>query len=256
MAVSSPPADRVTIIRSADAAVVARPRVRGGPHDLDFSADGRRLWVAAENGRRLVKLSIPGGGTAVSRNTAGSPHDLDVSGRELWVTIDGSSGVEVRSTGNGRLVGRAELGLAPHDLAFEPGTDRVWVSNWSSPFLTVASARSRRRLAVARGGTEPHHFAFGLGCLWASDNAAGVLVRIDPSSRRARGRTRVGTAPHHVAVAGKSVLVAINGNGRVAVVSDRGRLLTSIRAGDGPHGIAAVPVPRTEASAARERTCD
>ena len=95
---------------------------------------------------------------------------------------------------------------------------------------------------VAAGG-EPHHYAFGLGRLWVSDTDEGTVVESGTSSRRVRARTTVGAAPHHVAVAGGRVLIAVNGTGRVAVVSRQGRTLGSIAVGAGPHGIAAVARP-------------
>ena len=65
----------------------------------------------------------------------------------------------------------------------------------------------------------------------------------------------VGAAPHHVAIAGKNALVAVNGTGRVAVVSHRGRLLTTVGAGEGPHGITAVPALSGEMSASTAGGC-
>jgi DNA-binding beta-propeller fold protein YncE len=138
------------------------------------------------------------------------------------------------------LLRRAAIGLAPHDVAFEPGGARLWLSNWSSPLLTVVSARSGRSLRTLRAGTEPHHFAFGAGCLWVSDHGGGAVVRIDPVSRTVRGRTTVGPEPHHVAVTRGQTLVAVHGTGTVAVVSAAGRLQGQIAVGAGPHGIAAV----------------
>lgn len=109
--------------------------------------------------------------------------------------------------------------------------------------LTVASTRTGRRTSAVAAGAAPHHFAFGLGCLWVSDNDAGELVRVDPPGRRVLGTTRVGPAPHHVAVAGRHVLVAVHGAGRIAVVGRRGRPAGSIHVGAGPHGIAAATGP-------------
>jgi streptogramin lyase len=154
--------------------------------------------------------------------------------------LDGSDAVEVRSARSGRLLTRAPLGGAPHDVAFDPTGERVWFSNWESPVLTVAGAGSLRRLGSMRVGTEPHHFAFGHGRLWATDNASGTVERIDPRRRRILGRTRVGPAPHHVATTGRHVLVAVNGSGRVAIVSRSGRLQQRLAVGGGPHGISAV----------------
>jgi hypothetical protein len=96
IAVTSPPADVVTMLRRDGR--LARVRVSGSPHDSVFTADGRRLWVTAEQGRRLVQLSVRDGHTIRSVLMPGPPHDLTlVRSRELWVTIDGSSAVERRS---------------------------------------------------------------------------------------------------------------------------------------------------------------
>ena len=129
-------------------------------------------------------------------------------------------------------------------MAVAPNGSTIWFSNWSSGQLTVVSLRSRRPVARLRAGTEPHHFAFGLGRLWISDNAAGSLVSVDHAARRIVRRTEVGPAPHHATLAGDLVLVAIHGSGRVAVVSRRGRIVDSVATGPGPHGIAAVSASR------------
>ncbi len=240
-AVTSPPADRVTVLDVAGR-VVARARVRGAPHDAAFAARRRILWISAEGAERLVALDPRTGRTLRTVPTGGRPHDLAVSpdGRRLWVTIDGSDAVEIRSARSGRLLRRAGLGGAPHDVAFAPGGRRVWLSNVGSPLLTVAAA-SGRRLAMLRAGAEPHHFAFGRGRLWASDNGGGALLRIAPRRRRILGRTPVGAAPHHVVIAGRDVLVAVHDTGRIAVVSPSGRLRYTVRVGAGPHGIDALP---------------
>jgi DNA-binding beta-propeller fold protein YncE len=252
-AVTSPPADRVTLIDVRRARVLARATVGGAPHDVSFTRDGGAVWVSAESAGRVVKLSVPRGRVLGGRRTAAPPHDLRVTpdGRHLWVTLDGSGVVEVRGARRGRLLARATPGGAPHDLAFEPEGRRIWFSNWSSGTLTVASRGTGRRVASVAAGAEPHHFAFGLGCLWVSDNDRGVLVRVAPDRLQVRGTTVVGAAPHHVAVVGRRVLVAVNGSGRVAIADRRGRVARTLRVGSGPHGIAGTPTRSTLAG--RER---
>ena len=216
VAVSSPPADVVTIIDARQMRVRARVRVAGRPHDVDFSGDGRLLWVTAERANRLLLVSVTTGRIVRSMAASGPPHDLAVDHRRgrLWVTIDGSSAVEVRAASTGRLLHRPTLGAAPHDVGFAAGYGSVWLSNWNSGSLTVVDAASRRVRARVRVGVEPHHFAAGAGALWVSDNAGGLLLRVDLRSGRVRERARVGSAPHHVAVAGEDVLVAVHGHRR------------------------------------------
>ena len=157
------------------------------------------------------------------------------------MTIDGSSAVERRSAVDGRRLRQAQPGGAPHDLAVAPSGRTVWLSNWSSGELTVASVRTGRAVARVGAGTEPHHFAFAARRAWASDNATGSVVRIGRRTRRVLGRTSVGAAPHHVAAVGDGVLVAVHDTGAVVALSRKGRTLRSVRVGAGPHGIAAVP---------------
>lgn len=240
-AVTSPPAGRVTLM-DRRGVVVARARVAGSPHAAAFVPGRSVVWIAAETASRLVALAPRSGRVLRSVPTGGPPHNLAASpdGRRLWVTVGGSAAVEVRDAASGRLLRRDNLGGAPHDLAFAPGGQRVWLSNFRSSRLTIASAGGRR-LGTLSAGTEPHHFTFGLGRLWASDNGGGRILRIASGRRRIAGRTRVGAAPHHVAVAGRSVLAAVNGTGRVAVLSRTGRLLQRVSVGVRPHGIGVLP---------------
>jgi hypothetical protein len=66
-----PPADRVTLLDGRAGRLLARVRVAGAPHDVDFTPDGLILWATAERGRRF-DLAI------------------DTLGRQLWVTLNGS----------------------------------------------------------------------------------------------------------------------------------------------------------------------
>lgn len=240
-AVTSPPADEVTFF-DRTGRTIRSISVPGYPHDLVFASGGRALWVTAEQGSRLVELAVPSGRVLRSVATAGRPHDLDLQPADrLWVTLDGSRRVEVRSAVDGRLLADPDLGRAPHDVAVAPGGRTVWFTNWSSGVLTEASTTSRRPLAALAAGRETHHFAFGDGLLWVSDNRAGTLIRIDPGRRRVLGRTAVGPAPHHAVVVAGDVLVAVHGSGRIAVVARGGSLVETIPVGAGPHGVAAVP---------------
>jgi DNA-binding beta-propeller fold protein YncE len=246
VAVTSPPADVVTVLDTRGRIRIrARVGISGAPHDTVFTANGRRLWVAAEQDRRLVQLAMPGGRVVRSVPMPGAPHDLALvrDGREIWVTIDGSSAVERRSARTGRSLGQARPGRAPHDLAVAPSGRHVWLSNWSSGVLTVASAQSGRAIDDVSAGVEPHHFAFTRRRAWASDNATGAVTRIGLRTRRVLGRTRVGGSPHHVAAVGGGALVAVHETGRVAALSARGQVTASVPAGAGPHGLAVVPAP-------------
>jgi hypothetical protein len=62
----------VTVITTSGR-ILAKARVAGGPHDTVFTAGGRRLWVAAERGRRLVELAMASGRVIRSVPMPGAP---------------------------------------------------------------------------------------------------------------------------------------------------------------------------------------
>lgn len=102
-AVTGPPSGAVTLLRTSGAEV-RTVEIAGSPHDVVFGADGRTLWITAEQAARLVEVAVSNGSVLRTLPTGGRPHDLDRDPRRnaLWVTIDGSSYVEVRDAATGR----------------------------------------------------------------------------------------------------------------------------------------------------------
>lgn len=106
-----------------------RRRIVGGvfvgleAHHLDFSPDGRRLWVAlGETATTIVRL--------------------DTSDRR-----------------HPRVVGRIHPRLTAHGIEFAPDGRTVWVSSSAVPFVTVFSSTGKflRRIAAGKG---PQEIAF------------------------------------------------------------------------------------------------
>jgi YVTN family beta-propeller protein len=95
-----------------------------GAHHLDFSPDGRRLWVAlSETATTIVRLD-----TANLRRP--------------------------------RVVGRIHPRVSGHGIEFAPDGRTVWVSSSASPFVTVFDAATGRALREIAAGKGPQEIAF------------------------------------------------------------------------------------------------
>jgi DNA-binding beta-propeller fold protein YncE len=89
-----------------------RIALRGRPHDLAVTPDGRRAWVSLEGSDRIAVVDLRA--RAVSRylSTGRRPHDL-LLGRDgrAWVT-DWDGGLDVYAA-SGRRLGEVALGEEP-----------------------------------------------------------------------------------------------------------------------------------------------
>jgi hypothetical protein len=223
---------------------LARARAPGGPHDVAFTRDGNRVWVAAERAGRLVQLSVATGRVVRTPSRPGKP------ARHCGLALRPAALGDRQRAGErrGSFAVDGPSARAPFDRRRTP-RPRLRARRVASPVqqLVVGSAERRLGLDAAppcdgRRRKRSASFRVRPGGLWITDNDGGSLVGVGPRTRRVIGRVRVGKAPHHPTTAGNRVLVAVHGEGRVALVTTAGRHVRSIAVGAGPHGIAAVRI--------------
>jgi YVTN family beta-propeller protein len=122
--VSDAASGQVVVVDLERRAVVSRVFVGPQAHHLDFSPDGRRLWVAlGETATTIVRL-------------------------------------DTRDPRRPRVVGRIHPRVTAHGIEFSPDGRTVWVSSSAAPFVTVFDAATGavvRRIAADRG---PQEIAF------------------------------------------------------------------------------------------------
>jgi DNA-binding beta-propeller fold protein YncE len=104
--------------------IVDRVFVGWEAHHLDFSPDGRRLWVAlGETAAAIVRL-------------------------------------DTSNLRQPRVVGRIHPRLTGHGIEFSPDGRTVWVSSSAAPVVTVFSAATGRALREIAAGKGPQEIAF------------------------------------------------------------------------------------------------
>jgi DNA-binding beta-propeller fold protein YncE len=175
-----------------------RIALRGRPHDLAVTADGRRAWVSLEGSDQIAVVDLRA--RAVSRylSTGRRPHDL-LLGRDgrAWVT-DWDGSLEVYAP-SGRRLGEVALGEEAHHLAFTPDGAQVWLSDSPGRLVFVVDTRSLRLVTRLPLEGAPHHLAVVGRWAAVADNTNGTVVLFDAASRRPVGRVRVGDGPHGLA---------------------------------------------------------
>jgi DNA-binding beta-propeller fold protein YncE len=172
--------------------------LRGRPHDLAVTSDGRRAWVSLEGSDQIAVVDLRTRTAARYLSTGRRPHDLLLGpdGR-AWVT-DWDGGLNVYAP-SGRLLREVALGEEAHHLAFTPDGAQVWLTDSPGRLVFVVDTRSLRLAARLPLQGAPHHLAVVGGWAAVADNTNGTVVLLDAASKRRAGRVRVGAGPHGLA---------------------------------------------------------
>lgn len=170
---------RLVVIDLQERRIVGHVFVGLQAHHLDFSPDGRRLWVSlGETATTIVRL--------------------DTS--------------ELR---NPRVVGRIHPRLTAHGIEFAPDGRTVWVSSSAAPFVTVFDAATGTPLREIAAGKGPQEIAFsGTRALITS----GYGSSIESVSWRTYGRHGAVAMPYgsfNLATLGGNVVTSSVLNGYV-----------------------------------------
>ena len=172
--------------------------LRGRPHDLAVTADGRRAWVSLEGSDQIAVVDLRTRTAARYLSTGRRPHDL-LLGRDgrAWVT-DWDGGLHVYAP-SGRLLREVALGEEAHHLAFTPDGAQVWLTDSPGRLVFVVDTRSLRLAARLPLEGAPHHLAVVGRWAAVADNTNGTAVVLDAASKRRVGKVRVGAGPHGLA---------------------------------------------------------
>jgi hypothetical protein len=134
------------------------------PHIPACSSDGRYVYVTDDARGQLVVIRK----RVVRRVFVGhGAHHMaeDGLGNRLWIALGERARsiavVDVSNPAQPRLVGHVDPQGAAHDLAFSPGSTRVWVTYADRREVGVFSATTGKLVRHIPAGSAPQHVAFG-----------------------------------------------------------------------------------------------
>jgi YVTN family beta-propeller protein len=171
-----------------------------GCDHLDFTADGRSLFITTEYTGMVVRVDTVTMELVGSVNVGGLPIDVRLSpdGALIYVANQGRHGVSLIDPEQMREVGFIPTGVGAHGLQVSRDTRHMYVSNRLAGTISVIDFASRQVVATWRVGGSPDMLQLSLDGrqLWASSRFDGAVLVIDTDSGSLIKRIPVGPGAH------------------------------------------------------------
>jgi DNA-binding beta-propeller fold protein YncE len=149
------------------------------PRYTAASADLRHAYVT-DSGRGEVVAVDLARARIVGRTRVGGPaRHVTVAGETLWVALGAKAELvavlDLADPTRPRLVDRFRPPFLAHDVGFEPGGRRVWVTSGDRGTTAVLDRSGELRLRLP-AGTAPQHVSFAGGRAYVTSGADGTLA--------------------------------------------------------------------------------
>jgi YVTN family beta-propeller protein len=224
------------------------------PHGGAFTPDGGRFYLACTEANtvfsldaatREVKRAIPTGQTD-SHMVAMAP-----DGGRIFVPNIGSRTITVISTASDQREREVRVGRGPEGIALTPDGRRLLVANQEDSTVSVIDTASLSVVDAFEVGEFPVRLLVTPdgSRAFSADRKGNTLtaIRLDGDSPTVMKRLPVGKSPGGLAIdgAGRTLFASLNDEARVVLIDVAGlKKVGEIRTGNGPDGIAFVPLWR------------
>lgn len=216
------------------------------PHGVQFSRDGRSVFVTSEVRRAVVELDV---GTGRIVRTIETGQDvthmlvLDLAGSRLYTANIRSGTVTAIDLEHSKAIAQIDTGAGCEGIDITPDGRFVWTSNKSAETLSVIDTMTLKRVASVpcvgrpiRVKITPDGRAALVTCA-----RSGELVLVDVSGRKELKRLPIPGAPIGLAIepGGQRAFVAQTEADRVSVVDlARWEVVGTVATGHEPDGLA------------------
>jgi len=170
--------DRTAVVVSTRGAAVTLVDVRrlrvakvlrgfGSPHIPLIGRDGRFAYVTDDARGQLVVIDLVRRRVTRRVYVGYGAHHMteDGPGNWLWIALGERARsiavVDVSKPARPRLFEQVDPHGGAHDLAFSPGSARVWVTYDDRPEVGVFSATTGKLVRLLHAGSAPQHILFG-----------------------------------------------------------------------------------------------
>jgi len=187
------------LLSADDLSVQAEVPVGRAPAGVEFSDDGRRVYVANRDDNSVSVVAIEARRESERWPVGDHPFGLRLSpdGRQLWVTNVQSHDVTVLDTAPiaaaGRTLATLPVGHRPYCVAFAAG--RAFVTNQYGDSLSVIDATSRHTVATIPTGAYPEGIDALGDRVWVVSWMDEVLIALDARTLKVTARVPLGSNP-------------------------------------------------------------
>lgn len=180
--------------------------------------------------RRIVRRTVVG---HLARHVS-----LAADARTLWIALGSKAErlavVDVARPEHPRVVRVIAPPFLAHDVGFEPGGRRVWVTSGDARALAVYDARSGKRFWWTRADEPPQHVTFARGVVYVASGGSGTVRTYALTGRLLRTAT-VPVGSYNVQHAWGRVLTPSLQQGTISVLDERGVVLRRQRVARSSH---------------------
>jgi DNA-binding beta-propeller fold protein YncE len=200
-------------------------------------------WAyVSDSGREEVLVVDIRSGRIAGRTRVSGPArhlSLSPSGRVLWVALGSKAErvaiLDVSSPARPRLLRTFSPPFRAHDVGFQPGSGRVWVTSGDEDSTAVYDARTGgliRRLSV---DSPPQHLTFARGAVFVTSGEDGTLRVQSLSTGEVRRTTRIPLGSYNVDEGWGVVFTPSLDRGTLCIVDRNGRIERSVRVASSSH---------------------
>ena len=229
------------------------------PYNMYFTPDGRSAISVAEARRELVwytPTTFRKTGSTALPGCAGVDHaDFGVDGKTAVFTCEFAGRVAVVDVRTHRVLRMVDmpvrhLMMGPQDVKLAPDAHSYYIADSDANGVWVLDAAATRVVRFIPTGRGAHGLYLSRDSrrLFVTNRLEGSISVLDAKSGTVQTKWRIpgGGSPDmgNVSADGSQLWVSGRYHKVVYVLSTRdGRLLAKIPVGDGPHGMALMPIP-------------
>lgn len=199
------------------------------PRYTAAAPDGRHAYVTDAKRGEVVTIDVRRARIVV-RTAVGARArhlSLDPSGERLWAALGFSAPAIVVLDLAGPVRPKVAARIIPpfpaHDVVFEPGGDRVWISSGNERRLAVYDARSQKPVVTLEAGQPPQHITFFADAAYVTSDDALRVHTLDDA--RLLREVAVPPGSYNLTHGARRVLTPSLERGTLSVLDERGRLL-------------------------------
>lgn len=174
-----------------------------GADHLDFSANGRTLYLSCEYSGRVLAVDVESMSITLEIVVGGFPTDVRLApdGSQLFVANQLLNGLTVINVGTGAIADFIELEEGSHGLAMSRDATQLYVTNRVAGSLSIIDIATLHVVRTTAIGGSPDMIAVSPdgSQLWISNRWGASVVVIDSRTGEVIHTIKTGAYPHGLA---------------------------------------------------------
>jgi YVTN family beta-propeller protein len=171
-----------------------------GANHMDFSADGKTLFLSCEYSGEIVAVNVASMQIVKTFHVGGSPTDVRLSpdGQVMFIANQVRNGIDVIDANSLQYLSFIRAGDGAHGLAISRDTTKLFITNRLAASLSVVDIATRKVIATWSIGGTPDMIAQSPdgSQLWISNRYSGSITVVNAHTGAVLITIKTGVNPH------------------------------------------------------------